>query len=206
MRRITMAALTLSLAMATAGLAAQEPPPPAAATADARIAASLETALEAGIPTELLESKIQEGRAKMVASERIATAVEARLAALLRARAAMDRAEVEGVTTGDLSIAADALEAGVSESALVAIQTTAPHERRAVAVAVLAALVELGNAPEAALARVQAALGRGPAALADLRARTIVELRARGGGPPGDLDAAALLDARVGAGRRPGGG
>jgi hypothetical protein len=206
MRRTMMLILTLALGGAVTALPAQEPDPPTAASADARIAASLQTALEAGIPVELLESKIEEGRAKGVASVRIAAAVEARLAALLRASQAMDRAEVQGVTAGDLSIGADALEAGVSEAALATIQASAPRERRAVAVAVLAALVELGNAPDAALARVQAALGRGPAALADLRARTIVELRARGGGPPVDLDAAARLDGRVGIGNRPGGG
>ena len=205
MRPTTMLMLGLSLVMAPPGLAAQEPQP-TSATAEGRIAATLETAVDAGVPVELLESKIEEGRAKQIPAAGIATAVEARLSALLRARETMERSEIEGMTAGDLSIAADALQAGVSEDALATVQTTAPRERRAVAVAVLAALVELGNAPDAALAQVQAALSSGPEALADLRARSVLEIGTRGGVPPVDLDAAGRLGVDVGIGGRPDGG
>lgn len=207
----TRKAYYLAMALGISQLAAlpvlaQDAPARDASTAETRIAASLDAAVEAGIPVQLIESKLQEGRAKQIPAERIAAAVEARLDALVRARDAMARANVENVSAGDLSVGADALEAGVSETALIAIQTSAPQERRAVAIAVLAALVELGNVPDVALERVQAALGNGPAGLADLRARTLAELRARGGGPPVDLDAAARIDAALSLGNRRGGG
>lgn len=202
-RRLTMALGIFQFA--TLPIVAQDAAARDAAAAETRIAASLDAAVQAGIPVELIESKLQEGRAKQIPSDRIAAAVEARLDALVRARDAMVRGNVENVSAGDLSVGADALEAGVSETALIAIQTSAPQERRAVATAVLAALVELGNVPDVALERVQAALGNGPAGLADLRARTLAELRARGGGPPVDLDAAARIDAALSLGNRRGG-
>src|SRR5690606_4220191 len=66
---------------ATAGAAVQTP--------EARIEAALASAAEAGIPMALIESKIAEGKAKGVAMERLAAAVEARLAGLQRAANAL---------------------------------------------------------------------------------------------------------------------
>lgn len=150
------------------------------ARAQARVDAALKAALEAGIPVMLLERKVAEGKAKGVPMARIAAAVEARLEALTRAQQVMQRADLESTTQGELSLAADAVQAGVSETALLEISKRAPQERRAVAVAVLADLVALGHASENALARVTAALKKGNEALVNLQTKTSSELRARG--------------------------
>lgn len=147
---------------------------------DARIQAALRAAAEARIPTSLLESKIREGEAKGVAREQVAAAVEERLEALVRARGVLDGAQVRGATDGELLVAAEALRAGVSEEALVRVSSEAPTERRAVATAVLTDLVRLGYGSADALARVDAALRRGPEALVNLRAEAAASLRARG--------------------------
>lgn len=169
------------LALVPAGLPAQsQAEVRAQAREQARIEAALQTATQAGIPLALLERKVAEGKAKGVPLQRIAAAVETRLQALVRARTVMERADLESTTEGELSVAADAVQAGVSETALLAISEHAPRERRAVAMAVLADLVALGHASDRALAQVQAALGRGPEALVNLQARTGAELRARG--------------------------
>lgn len=147
---------------------------------DARIEAAMRAAAEARIPVSLLESKIREGEAKGVAREHVAAAVEERLQALVRARGVLDRAEARESTDGELLVAAEALRAGVSEEALVRITQEAPTERRAVATAVLTDLVRLGYANGDAVARVDAALRRGPEALVNLRAEAAASLRARG--------------------------
>lgn len=180
MKHATMVTILLLLASAAAVQAQQ--PRERGVGAEARVQAALDAALEAGIPVVLLERKVAEGRAKGVPMDRIAAAVEARLAALAHARGALERARVQSVSAGDLSIAADAVQAGVSDAALAEIARSAPQHRRAVAVAVLTNLVALGHASERALAQVQAALGRGPEAILNLQARTSAELRARGGG------------------------
>lgn len=161
-------------ARAAAAAAAQ------AATPDARIDAAMQTAVSAGIPVSLLERKVDEGRAKGVPMDRIAAAVEARLQALVRAREALNRAEIGAVGEGELLVAAEALRAGVSEQALVRITREAPAERRAVATAVLTDLVRLGYENGDAFARVNAALSGGPEALVNLRAEAAASLRARG--------------------------
>ena len=174
--------------------------------AQARVNAALETALEAGIPTALLERKVAEGKAKGVPMERIAAAVETRLEALIRAQEVMQRAKLESTTEGELSLAADAVQAGVSETALLEISKRAPQERRAVAVAVLADLVALGHASENALARVTAALNKGNQALVNLQTRTSSELRARGAAGAGaGVTIGASTGARVDLGVRKGG-
>jgi len=150
--------------------------------AEARVQTALQTALQAGVPVALLERKVAEGRAKGVPMARIAVAVETRLQALLRARTALQQARLESTTEGDLSIAADAVQAGVSDAAIAEVARNAPRERRAVAVAVLANLVALGHASDRALGQVRAALGRGPEALLNLHARSAAELKARGAG------------------------
>jgi len=162
--RTTTFYLTALLALAPAVLSAQD------STSSARVNATLDAALEAGIPVSLLERKVAEGRAKGVPMERIAIAVEKRLEALTTARGALVDAGLASTTEGELSVAADAVQAGVSATALATIGSTAPQERRAVAIAVLAELVAAGQASSQALARVQEALTNGPEALANLRA------------------------------------
>ena len=147
-----------------------------------RLNTAIARARQVGIPVALLESKIAEGKAKGVSIERIAMAVERREAALERASQAL-RGRPD-VATPDLSVAADALESGVSEAVLRAVTDSAPRERRAVAIAALTQLVELGHVPEAALDRVREALKRGPDALANLPAEAGGESGRRGGGPP----------------------
>ncbi len=135
--------------------------------AEARMQAALSQASERGIPVALLESKIAEGTAKGVPADRIALATEYRLAGLLRAQNAMSDAP-GGVDATQLAVGADALAAGVSDAMLTELAVNSPGEQRAMAVAALAYLVEVGTVPEHALARVQDALARGPAALANL--------------------------------------
>ncbi|HEY5617265.1 MAG TPA: hypothetical protein VIK60_04930 [Vicinamibacterales bacterium] len=174
--RVMIGAVALVLVTATAGpLQAQVQPP------QDRINTALARARQVGIPVALLESKIAEGKAKGVSMERIAAAVERREAALERASQALrGRPEVDAA---DLSVAADALDSGVSEAVLRAIAETTPRERRAVAIAALTQLVELGHVPEAALERVRGALKRGPDALANLPAEAGAA-PGRGNGPP----------------------
>ncbi len=160
------------LALAGAHLADAQVQPP-----QDRINTGLARARQVGIPVALLESKIAEGKAKGVSLERIAAAVERRLAALEKASHAL-RGEPDADSS--LSVGADAVEAGVSEAALKAIAENAPRDRRNVAIAVLTELVEQGHVPEAALERVREALKRGPDALANLPAQAAA---ARGGDP-----------------------
>lgn len=175
----------------------------ASADAQARVDAALHAALEAGIPVSLLERKIAEGKAKGVPMERIAAAVEARTQALLRARDAMARAHVRNAAEGDLSVGADAVQAGVSDAALAEISASAPAERRAVAIAVLTDLVVLGNAPDRALLQVQTALRRGPEALVNLRAEASSQIQLRGAAGAGvKADGGAGVRVDLGGGSR----
>lgn len=192
---ITM--LVPALMLAPAALSAQSAEASSTAqaqaqTPQARIDAAVAAAARANIPTELIESKIAEGRAKAVAEARIATAVEARLAALVRASSALDKADVDARSAGDLSVTADALEAGVSETAVVRIGREAPAERRSVAVAVLADLVRLGHPTDHALLRVSGAM-RSSASLANLHAEVASQLRLGGMRPTLEAGAAARI-------------
>lgn len=157
-----------------------------ARTPQARINAAMAAAAEAKIPASLIESKVAEGEAKRVPPERIAAAVETRVTALVRASEVMKRSRIESSTAAELSVAADALEAGVSESALIRVHRNAPRERRVVAMACLADLVRLGHDSDASFVRVNAALGSS-AALANLQADVAAQLRL--GGLGSTLDA-----------------
>jgi hypothetical protein len=191
--------LAAVLALAPVALAAQDSTGTAGAGAgaEARVEAALETALSAGIPVALLERKIAEGKAKGVPMERIAGAVEQRLGALMQARDAMAKANVGSTTEGELSVAADAVQGGVSQTAIATISRSAPRDRRSVAIAVLTDLVTLGNTSEHAATQVQAALARGPEALANLRAESVVGLQANGGAAGAGVQAGAGVDTRV---------
>jgi len=166
-----------------------------ARTPQTRIDAAMQSSVKAGIPTALLQSKVEEGKAKGVSQERIAAAVEARLQGLMRASAALERAGVDVASQSVLAVSADALEAGVTESALVKVSRGAPEERRAVAVATLTGLVQLGHASEVALARVAAAMSSN-AALANLQADVASQLQANGGRANGNVNAGGLIRIR----------
>lgn len=173
-----------------AGAAAQGDAQAQARTPQARIDAALSAAARANVPVELVKSKVAEGEAKRVPPERIAAAVEARVTSLVRATETMKRSGVALESTGELVVAADALDAGVAESALIRVTREAPAERRTVAIAVLADLVRLGNGSDRALARVSAAVASN-AALANLRAEVASQLTL--GGLRSTLDATGVI-------------
>src|SRR3954469_7174123 len=168
----------------------QSPTPTPSQPPRARIDAAVRAAAEAKIPTSLLTNKVAEGQAKHVDEAKIATAVETRLHALLRASSVMNGAGVKQQSASDLAVSADALEAGVSESALIHVAKDAPEARRVVAVAVLTDLVRLGQSSDAALTQVTAALGTS-AALANLNAQVASQLHL--GGLASTLDATGLI-------------
>jgi hypothetical protein len=154
MRRFVLAVLLLFAPLSWAA---------AQGTPEQRIAAARQRASTAGIPVSLLDGKVAEGRAKGVPLDRIATAVERRLASLQRARDAMGGgARPPALTPADLNVGADALDAGVEPNALGRLAREAGADRRTVAIAVLTELVQGGMASEQALARVTAALARDP--------------------------------------------
>lgn len=183
------AAVTLCLACADLAVAQVQPP-------QERINTALARARQVGIPVSLLESKIAEGKAKGVSLDRIAAAIERREANLERASQVMKGQQ--GMGEADLAVAADALESGVSDAVLKAVSESAPRDRRAVAIAALTQLVEMGHGSDVALTKVREALKRGPEALLNLPAQ---EGRGRGRGP----DPVTVPDADGGRGRARGG-
>lgn len=142
----------------------------------ARINMALDSANAAGIPADLLLNKVREGQAKNVPMVRIAAAVESRLAALVRAKELLRRAEISDAPAGDLSVTADAVQIRVDEETIVRLLRVAPADRRTVATAILAQLVQLGYDSQRAYDRVTAALPS-PEALANLRAAVAAEAR-----------------------------
>jgi len=189
MKFVIAVVMALGLAAGAREAHAQVQPP------QDRIDTALARARQVGAPVALLESKIAEGKAKGVPIDRIATAVERREAALERAGQVMNGQET--ASEAELGLAADAIESGVSDAVLKAVSETAPRDRRAVAIAALTQLVLLGHVPEAALARVQEALKRGPQALLNLPAE------AGGRGVPSTVQ---LPNAATGRGGAPGAG
>jgi hypothetical protein len=147
-----------------------------AQTPEERVAQALERALQGGVPVQLLESKVAEGRAKGVPMDRIAQAVERRLETLQQVMASFG--ERQQLSADELGVSADAVQAGVSETVLATLSERAPRDRRAVAIAALTELVKMGHASETALERVTEAMQRGPDALMNLPAQ------ARGRGAP----------------------
>jgi hypothetical protein len=199
MRTMTMC-LTAALLIGPAGLAAQDSTSTAKSGSQARIDAALSTALEAGVPVSLLEGKIAEGKAKGVPMDRIAAAVEQRLEALTEARNALTEAGITSSTDGQLSVAADAVQAGVSQTALVAVSKDASEGTRAVAIAVLTDLVAQGQASAQALEQVQAALAHGPEALANLGAEVAGRSQVDAGLGAGGAGSAGGAEVHAGAG------
>jgi len=166
--RISLGVMILALASVSLANAEVQPP-------QDRINTALARARQVGIPVALLESKIAEGKAKGVSLDRIAESVERRQAALEKASQAL-RGQPDAASA--LSVGADAIDAGVSATALTAIADNAPRDRRNVAIAVLTELVAQGHSSATALERVMEALKRGPDALANLPAQAAA---ARGG-------------------------
>lgn len=174
------------------GAAAQQDP-------QQRIAAALDRARAGGLPVELLESKIAEGRAKGVAMDRIAFAVEQRATAMTRAAEVLAGALPGQALAGeDIAVGADALQAGVQAAVLARIAGAAGHQRRTVAIAALAQLVAAGTLPEEAVRRVEAAMARGDQALMNLPG-----MAGQAGGPPAGIPPAGRPP---GTGRPPGAG
>ena len=165
------AAVTLCVACADVAVAQVQPP-------QDRINTALARAKQVGIPVSLLESKIAEGKAKGVSLDRIAAALERRESNLEHASQVLKG--VQGTGDADLAVAADALESGVSDAVLKAVSEAAPRDRRAVAIAALTQLVQMGHASDVALARVRDALKGKPEELLNLPAQ---EGRGRGRGP-----------------------
>ena len=159
-------------------------------SAQARIDAAMQAAAKAKIPASLVQSKVAEGEAKHVPPQRIATAVEARVEALIDASEAIGRAKAESASESELSVSADAIQAGVSQKALVKVYRDAPAERRVIAVAVLTDLVRIGSSSEQALARVSGALASN-VALANLQAEVASQLHL--GGLSSTLDATGIV-------------
>lgn len=182
-----LAALVLALA---SSVAAQESPA-------ARIDAAKRSVAAAGVPASLLENRIAEGRAKGIPMERIATVVERRAAALVEARRGMAGAHDLG--PADLGAGADAVEAGIDAQTLRSVISGARDQDRPVAIAVLTYLHrERGLPVDQALARVKAAIAKGPDALRTLPGKASAE--GRGGGRDGGDNAAT-----AGKGNRGGG-
>jgi hypothetical protein len=160
-RRVTFTSV-LALALSVAPLAGQQSP-------EERIEAAMASALSQGLPVEILENKLAEGRAKNVAMERIALVIQNRLRAMERAQVALQRGQQEPPSPAELAVGADAIEAGVSEVVLAQVAATAGRERRTVAIAALTYLVEQGHTAQVALDRVTEALQQGGQGLGDLR-------------------------------------
>jgi hypothetical protein len=167
-----------------------------AQNAEERIAAAMQYAQNAGIPVSLLDSKVQEGKAKGIPMDRIAAAVERRAEALAQAQAVMASGG-DDLSEADLVAGADALGANISAKVLQTISETAPRERRAVAITALTELVLLEYVPEEALQMVIEALQRGPDALASLPGQA-AEAAERRGAPAGVGGAPAGVGAPAG--------
>lgn len=154
-----------------------------AQTPDERIDNARATLDRAGLPVELLDDRVAEGRAKSIAAPRIAEAVERRAAALLDARAALAPLDAE-ISRAELAAGADAVEAGLPQNAIRQVASRARAEDRPVALAVLTFLHDEQGLPvDEAVARVTEALGQGPDALRNLPVQAAA--RGRAVDPPG---------------------
>lgn len=152
------------------------------AKAQARIDAMLSGAAKTGIPVSLLQSKIEEGHAKGVSMTRIEAAVQARYSALVHARDVLSKAGDGKPSADELSVTADALQAGASERSVEHVTRTSPPQRRVLATATLGTLVQLGIGSDQAQARVETALAHGMSELANLHAQAATALRLHGPG------------------------
>lgn len=177
MNRRMVVALTM-LSLAPGVLQAQS-----SDEASQRIQAAQERVAQAGIPAELLATKIAEARAKGVSEERIAALAEGRGAGLIAAQKVLEESPKQ-IGGAEIAAGADALDAGVNANSLRMVIQQARDEDVAVALAVLAELVTQGVPVQQAHDRVEAALQRGGDALANLPQQAL-EARDRRGAPDG---------------------
>lgn len=109
------------------------------ATAQAQVAALLDSARAAGLPLEPLVDRALEGASKGAPADRIVAAVRKLAADLAAARDALG-----GGAVAELEAGASALRAGVSPAALARLRESRPKEPLTVPLAVLADLVARG--------------------------------------------------------------
>lgn len=165
----------------TAALVLALPSLAQAQTPEQRIESAKARAASAGIPVTLLEARVTDGRAKGVAPDRIAAAVEKRGLLLERTQAVLSQRGTRP-TDQELDVAADAMALGVSAAVLQRLSETAGAERRGAAIAALTQLVAMDHVPAEALDRVTAALARGGNALSKLPEEAAAARQRRG--PP----------------------
>jgi len=141
----------------------------------------LAAAQAAGVPASILELKVKEGQAKHVPLVRVASAVEERLQALISADVFLrDLVPERTPPTPELTVAADAILAGIELETLARIHRDTPADQRIVAMSVLAEVVRMGIPPDAAATEVRDAVRSGAEALLGLPGR--VRARTRDGG------------------------
>ncbi len=141
-----------------------------AQSADSRIQAAIERISSAGLPADLLDVRVAEGRAKGVPDQQIADVIERRAEALITASGALSGL-APAISPTDLTAGADAVEAGIPAAAIRQVAQEARSEDRSVAISVLTYLYRERALPlDVAIGDVLAALERGPGALRELPA------------------------------------
>ena len=181
-------------------VAAQQPDPRLerlTAAARPTVAALLDSARAAALPTEPLIQRALEGATKEAAGDVIVAAVRRLAGDLARAREALGST----ATPAELSAGAAALRAGASSTLLSELRRTR-HERLTMALAVLTDLVASGVPVDSAAVAVVALAKR--ASDADLVAfrRTVEHDIALGAPPAAATAAAAATSLQVNAGAR----
>ena len=141
-----------ALARAQDRLAGRLPEP-----ARAAVAALVDSARAAGLPTDPLVNRALEGAAKGAEGERIVAAVRSLAARLADARAALGA----GATEAELVAGAAAIRAGASAAFLARLRREAPREPLVVPLAVMADLVARGVPADTAATSVLALVRSG---------------------------------------------
>ena len=187
MRHLAFALLLLPAALAAQDRRLAERLDPATASAVQRV---VDSADQAGLPTEPLIQKALEGGTLGAPGDRIQTAVVALYGQLGRARDALGRDADEA----ELTTAAGALRAGLPPSALRRLQSLRTGRPLVVPLAVLTDLVTEGVPPEEATSSVLALAREGRPDDEFVALRREVQTRRRGG-PAGPLDRPTLQPA-----------
>ena len=190
MRSLAVAALLAALL--TARAAAQDPRLDRLDTGTrAAVAALVDSARRAGLPSEALIDRSLEGAAKQAPAPRIIAAVTTLLADLRAARAALGAA----TTAPEVEAGASAIHLGVQPAALTRLRIVRARQPLTIALSVMADLTARGVPPDSAAAAVLALAG----SLKDdqfLAFRRSVERDIELGAPPA---AAAAASVRLGA-------
>jgi hypothetical protein len=140
----------------------------------------VDSARDAGLPTDPLVAKALEGAAKEATGPRIIGAVRTLAVGLGAARAALGP-----VPPPDLVAAAEALRAGVSADALAELRSARPRESLLTPLAVLSDLISRGVPADTAAAAVLQLAGRGASDAEFGSMQAAVEHDIRAGAPPG---------------------